>query len=245
MRPVRVLPGVVDRCVSVAEVPAVDVVGEAVPVVVEAVPRDLAGVRPCGACEVRVAEIDAVVDDRDDDRWIALRDPQRLEAVDVDVGDAGLVLCAIEVLAGVVEAPLARETRLGSGIGGELAAVVGGHREDARVGVEAAPDGGCGQAVADDDLGSPVLAGRHDVQAEIARDGAALGESRVCAVAHDDLIRRRGRGGRVCCGHAGRGDQAGGEGDRNQDRLTGCAHRRPSYAGRSCERDSLDVTGGS
>ena len=153
---------------------------------------------------------------------IALRDPERLEAVDVDVGDAGLVLCAIEVLAGVVEAPLAR---------GNPARTW--DRRRARGGGWGPPRGRAGRRRGG--AGRWLSTGRRPTTTWVRPfllvdttsrprsrgDGAALGESRVRAVAHEDLIRRRGRGGRVCCGHAGRGDQAGGEGDRNQDRRDG------------------------
>ena len=57
-------------------------------------PARLAGVGPLAAREVRVAEVDTVVDDRDDDARLALLDAERLEPVDIDVGDAGLRLDA-------------------------------------------------------------------------------------------------------------------------------------------------------
>ena len=46
------------------------------------------GMSPGLAREIRMAEVDAVVDDRDDDRWIAVSDPKGLESVYVNVGDA-------------------------------------------------------------------------------------------------------------------------------------------------------------
>ena len=57
--------GAVQLRVLVREVPAVDVVLQAVAVVVDVVARDLAGVRPQAAREVGVGRVDARVDDRD------------------------------------------------------------------------------------------------------------------------------------------------------------------------------------
>ena len=80
------------RVVVVAEVPAVDVVDVAVAVVVDAVglatAARFAGVRPGAVGKVRVAEVDAVIDDRDDRRRVAGRDAERLAAVDVGIGRA-------------------------------------------------------------------------------------------------------------------------------------------------------------
>ena len=94
VRAVTVVAGIVDRRVVMAEVPAVDVVDVAVAVVVDAVAGRLAGVGPLASREVRVAEIDTVVDHRDDDARLALLDAERLESVDIDVGDPGLRLDA-------------------------------------------------------------------------------------------------------------------------------------------------------
>ena len=70
VRAVAVVVEVVDGVVVVAEVPAVDVVDVAVAVVVDPVgllaAARLARVRPRPRGEVRMAEVDAVVDDRDD-----------------------------------------------------------------------------------------------------------------------------------------------------------------------------------
>ena len=93
--------GVVDGVVVVAEVPAVDVVDVAVVVVIDrrwSPGAGLARVRPGAVGEVGMAEVDAVVDDRDDDRRTRrCVDAQRLEAVDVDVGDARLVSVPLSV----------------------------------------------------------------------------------------------------------------------------------------------------
>ena len=70
VRAVPVVVDVVDGVVVVAEVPAVDVVDVAVAVVVDAVgllaAARLARVRPRPLGQVRMAEVDPVVDDRDD-----------------------------------------------------------------------------------------------------------------------------------------------------------------------------------
>ena len=110
MGPVEVVAEVVDRVVLVAEVPAVDVVDLPVRVVVEAVgllaQAGFARVDPGPAGEVRVAEVDAVVDDRDDKARSPGRDPVRLERVDVGIGLAFGAREALEqALAGVMEPP--------------------------------------------------------------------------------------------------------------------------------------------
>ena len=87
---VAVEAGVMERRVVVAEIPAVDVVDEVVVVVVDAVAGDLARVGPGPAGQIGMAEVDAVVDDGHHDLGHAERDAQRLEPIDVDVGDAGL-----------------------------------------------------------------------------------------------------------------------------------------------------------
>ena len=92
VRAMPVLVEVVDGVVVVAEVPAVDVVDVAVAVVVDAVGllavAALARVRPRPRGEVRMAEVDPVVDDRHDRAGRPGRDAERLAAVDVDVGRA-------------------------------------------------------------------------------------------------------------------------------------------------------------
>ena len=143
VRAVEVVVEVVDRVVVVAEVPAVDVVDVAVAVVVDAVGllagARLARVRPGSRGEVGMAEVDAVVDDRDDDAGVAGRDPERLAAVDVDVGRAarpGLAL--VDVLAGVVEAPQLVPERLARRVGVAVTPMVDAHAQDVRVGRRAA-----------------------------------------------------------------------------------------------------------
>ena len=89
VRPVEVVVEVVDGVVVVAEVPAVDVVDVAVAVVVDAVGllavTALAGVRPGARGEVRMAEVDPVVDDRHDRAGRPGRDRECLRGVDVGV----------------------------------------------------------------------------------------------------------------------------------------------------------------
>src|SRR5215210_6115966 len=101
---------VLDRVVVVAEVPTMHVVDIAVAVVVDAVGLPTAAgftrVRPRPRREIRMREIDAVVDDRHDGRRIAGRDADRLAGVDVDVGrPAGPRVALIDVLPRVLEAP--------------------------------------------------------------------------------------------------------------------------------------------
>jgi hypothetical protein len=71
MRPVEVVLRVVDGLVVVAEVPAVHVVDVAVRIIVDLVvllaAARLSGVDPRLAGEVRLAEVDPVVDHRNDD----------------------------------------------------------------------------------------------------------------------------------------------------------------------------------
>jgi hypothetical protein len=66
----------------------VHVVHVTVAVVVEAVARDLTGIRPDVRREVGVVVVDPAVDDGDDDRGIADRDLPGLRCVDVRVGRA-------------------------------------------------------------------------------------------------------------------------------------------------------------
>jgi hypothetical protein len=97
--------GVEDGGVVVEEVPAVDVVGEAAAVVVEAVRGRLAGVRPDVGLEVWVADVHALVDDADDD----LPAPRRRVpgGLGVDVGARGALR-----LPRVFERPLRGERRV-------------------------------------------------------------------------------------------------------------------------------------
>ena len=93
---------VVERIVVlVDEVIAVDVIDEAVAVVVEPVVGDLVGVHPDVCIEVRVGVVDPGVD-HGDDRAIARDRVPRLRRVDVRIGDAAS-------LALVVETPLLAE----------------------------------------------------------------------------------------------------------------------------------------
>src|SRR5262249_24139846 len=111
---VRAVAVVVERFVVVRdEVPAVDVVDEAVAVVVDAVAGDLARVGPDVGGEVGVVVVDAGVDDRDDDAAARGDGVPRLGGVDVGVGDAA-------GLPGVVQAP---ERAVG------VPRVVGGQRQ--------------------------------------------------------------------------------------------------------------------
>ena len=66
MRAVPILPRVMEGGVAVAEVPAVDIVDEAVAVVIKPVRGEaagFAGVGPGSTGQIRVAEVDTVVDD--------------------------------------------------------------------------------------------------------------------------------------------------------------------------------------
>ena len=143
--------GVVGQVVVVDEVPAVHVVDVAVAVVVDAVARDLARVRPDVGGEVGVVVLDPGVDDGDDDVGAAgRRVPGRLG---VDVGVARLV-----------EAPHLRQARVvGRERGGDDAVGLG--VLDARLRVEA---GGS-------DVGREV--GLDDVEAghEVGGDGPVHG----------------------------------------------------------------------
>ena len=138
VRPVEVVAEIVDGVVVVAEVPAMDVVDVAVGVVVDAVrlaaAARFAGVRPGTRREVGMAEVDAVVDDRDDRARAAGRDPERLASVDVDVGGAaGAGRPEEQVLAGVVEAPQLVPVRLVRRVGVAIAPVVDADPQHPRV----------------------------------------------------------------------------------------------------------------
>ena len=129
VRAMPVVVDVVDGVVVVAEVPAVDVVDVAVAVVVDPVgllaAARLARVRPRPRGQVRMAEVDPVVDDRHDRARRAGRDAQRLATVDVDVGRAAGERRALQdVLAGVVEAPQLAPGGLVGRIGLAVALVV-------------------------------------------------------------------------------------------------------------------------
>ena len=110
---VVVVHGVV---VVVREVPAVDVVDEAVGVIVDAVAGDLARVRPGVGRQVGVRVVDAGVDDRDDHAGGTGEDVPRLDGVDVGVHRAGGA--APVSLAGVVHAPELAEHRVVRGLVG-------------------------------------------------------------------------------------------------------------------------------
>jgi hypothetical protein len=233
------------RRVVVAEVPAVDVVHQAVVVVVDTVAGDLVRVGPGAILEIRMVEVDPVVDDRHDDGWLPMGDAQGLEAIDVDVRDACLGLGAGQALPGVVETPLAAEPGLGGDLIGELALIVRSDGQDPRIGIEPAPDGGGRDPLADDDLRPAGDALRNDVQTEVTGDRTPLRGRDIGAIADEHLVARSGCDSRVRGGHAGRGDGARCEHEREEQRVTGCAHPLSSYARRSLDRDSLDVTGGS
>src|SRR5262245_41523900 len=101
-RHVRAVPVLILRVVVVGEeIPAVDVVDEAVVVVVDAVAGDLAGIRIDVGGQVRVSEINAAVQHADDHRAAAGGDVPGLGSIDVRVGNADL---PEDGLAGVVQA---------------------------------------------------------------------------------------------------------------------------------------------
>ena len=141
---------------------------------------------------------------------------------------------------------MAAETGLGRDGVGDLPTVVPGDRGDARIGIELAANGGRGTAAPDHDLGRAVTtAGQHG-QPELAGDGAPLGRRGVRAIPNEDLVGRNRRRHRVGGARSRRGDDGAQEqGDGEEERVTGRAHRRSSYAAGPQERDSLDVTGGS
>ena len=74
------------------EVPAVYVVNEAVAVVVNAVARDLGGVRPDVRLKVGVVDVKALVNDGDDDRAAARRQVPGLFGLDVSADEARCLL---------------------------------------------------------------------------------------------------------------------------------------------------------
>ena len=141
MGAVAVFVEVVDRVVVVAEVPAVDVVHIAVAVIVDAVgllaASGLAGVGPRLGGEVRVVEVDAVVDHGDHDVRVAGRQVQGLESVDVGIGQAlGPVLAQEQLLARVVETPELVEVGLVGRIEVADVAMVDADPEDRGIGLE-------------------------------------------------------------------------------------------------------------
>ena len=142
MRAMEVLVEVVDRVVVVAEVPAVDVVDVAVEVIVDAIglatAAQFAGVRPGAVSEVRVAEVDPVVDDRHDRGRVAGRDTERLPRVDVGIDRAAGVWDAAEqILTEVLEAPQLVPERFPGRVRIQEAAMVDANALDVRVGAEA------------------------------------------------------------------------------------------------------------
>ena len=184
---------------AAGEVPAVQVVDQAVAVVVAVVVR-LARVRVEVRREVRVARVHPGVDHRDDHPRVAGGDVPGLGRVDVAVGGGrqprGAQLLAVHGLAGVVEAPQAREERVVGnreraadevrlGEGDVVVGLQGPHGlgdRDARGGV--------------DDLGS---AQAHRAFARHVGDLSrveALGGARARLVAHDHLAGVACRGGR-------------------------------------------------
>ena len=90
---VRAVPVVVGRvAVAVDEVRAVDVVHEAVAVVVDAVAGDLARVAPEVVAQIRVGEVGARVDDRDDGAPARRDVPRALDAEEAVVRERPLLL---------------------------------------------------------------------------------------------------------------------------------------------------------
>ena len=97
---------VLDVVVVLDEVPAVDVVYEAVVVVVDAVAGNFAGVGPDVGCQIRVRKVDSGVDHADHDAPRSGGDIPGLRRMDVGADHA------VAVDGGVVEAPLRREARI-------------------------------------------------------------------------------------------------------------------------------------
>jgi hypothetical protein len=135
-------------------------------------------------------------------------DPERFEAIDIDVRDAGLRLGPGQRLAAVVEAPLVWEPGFVGDLVGELASVVRGDRDDAGIVVQAAPNGRRGDAAADDHLSPAIVADRDDRQVEVSCHRATLGRCRVSPIPDEDLVRDARRCHGVGGGHPGRGGSA-------------------------------------
>ena len=183
-----------------------DVVDEPVPVVVDAVGRlgaGLPGIRPSSVFKVGMAEVDAVIDHGHDHIIVPPRDPKRLQPVDIDVGEPGLRLDAIEGLAGVMQPPELAEEGLVGEVIGKLAAMVVGHRQHARVVLELASDRRARAALGDHDLRSTVFARSDWRQAVLAGDAPTLGSRRVSPVSNEDFVGGSGRGW-FCGRHPGR-----------------------------------------
>ena len=136
-----------------------------------------------------MAEVDAVVDDRDDHVWAAGRDAQRLETIDVDVRDPGLQVGPVELLARVVEAPLDVEVLLVGDLVGQLAGVVGRHRLDAGILGQQATDRRRRTRPGPSTTWLRAVRTRVDhAQTEVACDAAALGPAGAGAIADEHLI---------------------------------------------------------
>ena len=211
---VRAVAVVVERRVVVLdEVPAAGVVDPAVAVVVDAVARDLAGVRPDVVVQLGMVVGDAAVDDGDDDaRAAGLRVPGLGR---VDVGVVRLVEPLEQVEVGIVRrAQQAVEVvRLGEG--------------DARVALEGRHRGANRGAVAEAYERQARPAERAHHEGAPRREGPrAARDRRVAAELDDDLPRHELR----------RGRSRGGAGRRSRADAHRRPTRRPRARGRSRRR---------
>jgi len=119
---------VVDVAVIGSEVPAVDVIDEAVVVVVDVVAGCFARIGPQGAFEVFVDKVDATVDDGDDDLGSAEGDvPGLADADAVEIAAVGnAVVGGVVLVVGVVGSEVGSEKVVGFGEGDGGMAVEGG-----------------------------------------------------------------------------------------------------------------------
>ncbi len=193
--PVPVVVGVVDGRVVVAEVPAVHVIGEAVPVVVLSIAGDLSGVDPLAAGEVGVGEIDPVVDDRHDLRRAAGRDLPGLWHVHVEVRRA---VDAAEAEPGTVQAPQLREVGLADGTGECRAPVLRLDAEHLGAPRETRDGGEHLASLRRDDLGVDERQLIRELQPLGGPQRAALSDVHAGPIPDDEPSRRR-RGGRPSC----------------------------------------------
>ena len=183
VRAVTVVAGIVDRRVVVAEVPAVDVVDVAVAVVVDAVARGVSpGLVHARAREVRVAEVDTVVDDRDDDarpclagcvaprvRRYRRRGPRSAARCPISSDPVLFSPHSLEkYCSSVGSAAISRRKLLAD-------------RADPRIAGEFPPDGGRGDALPAQDGRPAAAAHANERQVQVARHGLLVRQSSCSA----------------------------------------------------------------
>ena len=179
-----------------------------------------------------MGEVDAIVDHGHHDVGPARLQPDGLEAVDVDVGDSGLLVDPVDRLTGVVQAPLLVEVVLPGRVDRELAWVVPTDGDDVRIGGQFPADRGRRDARASYDGGLAAFARLDDRQVVLRDDGAALGGRHVLVEADEDVIFGARRLRRVSSKGPRRSEEARREHDHEQEGVTGSTHQAPSYAGR-------------